>query len=86
MPVACEMREFTKRKMVYNLRVLDKVRETYPDLELHVFYGIEHLHKWGHAELQRTLQTMMAERPWVKYHGATQQDVLMEHLKEASAQ
>jgi glycosyltransferase involved in cell wall biosynthesis len=66
------------------MRVLDKVRETYPDIELHVFYGIEHLHKWGHAELQKTLETMMAERPWVKYHGATQQDVLMGHLKEAS--
>ncbi len=65
------------------MRVLDKVRETYPDIELHVFYGIEHLAKWGHAELQKTLETMIAERPWVKYHGATQQDVLMGHLKES---
>lgn len=63
--------------------VLDKVRETYPDLELHVFYGIEHLHKWGHAELQARLEVMIKERSWVKYHGATQQDVLMTHLKEA---
>ena len=63
--------------------VLDKVRETYPDIELHVFYGIEHLHKWGHAELQARLELMMKERPWVRYHGATQQDVLMGHLKEA---
>ncbi len=65
------------------MRVLDKVRETYPDIELHVFYGIEHLHKWGLADLQQKLKTMMEERPWVKYHGATQQDVLMNHLKEA---
>lgn len=65
------------------MKVLDKVREKYPALELHVFYGIEHLHKWGHAELQARLKTMMEERPWVKYHGATQQDVLMDHFKEA---
>lgn len=63
--------------------VLDRVRETYPDIELHVFYGIEHLHKWGHADLQARLESMMKDRPWVKYHGATQQDVLMTHLKEA---
>lgn len=65
------------------MRVLDKIRETYPDIELHVFYGIEHLHKWGLADLQQRLESMMKERPWVKYHGATQQDVLMNHLKEA---
>jgi glycosyltransferase involved in cell wall biosynthesis len=64
--------------------VLDEVRKTYPDIELHVFYGIEHLHKWGHAELQQRLKTMMEARPWVKYHGATQQDVLMDHFKEAA--
>lgn len=64
--------------------VLDKVREKFPDIELHVFYGIEHLHKWGHAELQQRLKTMMEAREWVKYHGATQQDVLMDHFKEAA--
>lgn len=66
------------------MKVLDKVRETYPDIELHVFYGIEHLDKWGHSALQKTLREMMDARPWVKYHGATQQDVLMDHFKEAS--
>lgn len=66
------------------MRVLDKVRETYPDVELHVFYGIEHLHKYGLADLAARLKAMMEERPWVKYHGATQQDVLMDHLKEAA--
>lgn len=64
--------------------VLDKVREKYPDIELHVFYGIEHLHKYGLQGLADKLKSMMEERPWVKYHGATQQDVLMAHLKEAA--
>jgi glycosyltransferase involved in cell wall biosynthesis len=66
------------------MRVLDKVRETHPDIELHVFYGIEHLHKWGHADLQQRLKEMMEARSWVKYHGATKQDVLIEHFKEAA--
>lgn len=65
------------------MRVLDKVRDKYPNLELHVFYGIEHLHKYGLGELQKTLESMMKERPWVKYHGFTQQDILMNHLKES---
>jgi glycosyltransferase involved in cell wall biosynthesis len=66
------------------MRVLDKVRETYPDIELHVFYGIEHLDKYGLTDLKNMLKAMMDERPWVKYHGFTQQDVLMSHLKEAA--
>lgn len=66
------------------MRVLDKVREKYPEVELHVFYGIEHLHKWGLGSLADKLKAMMGERPWVKYHGATQQDVLIEHFKEAA--
>lgn len=63
--------------------VLDEVRKTHPDIELHVFYGVEHLHKYGLQSLADKLTSMMQERPWVKYHGATQQDVLMRHLKEA---
>jgi glycosyltransferase involved in cell wall biosynthesis len=66
------------------MRVLDKVRETYPDIELHVFYGIEHLPKWGHQELHDKLKAMIVERPWVKYHGATQQDELIRHYKDAA--
>ena len=63
--------------------VMDKVRERYPDLKLHVFYGIEHLPKWGHQALHDKLIKMFAERPWVIYHGATQQQKLVDHFKEA---
>lgn len=65
------------------MRVLDKVREEFPDLELHVFYGIEHLPKYGHQKLHDELKIMMGERPWVKYHGGIQQEALMQHFKEA---
>lgn len=67
------------------MRVLDKVRAKYPLIKLHVYYGIEHLDKWGHAELKQKLQAMMYERrDWVIYHGATQQDELMREFKSAA--
>lgn len=65
------------------IKVMDKAREEFPDLELHVFYGIEHLDKYGLKDLRIKLDKMMKERSWVKYHGATQQDELTKHLKEA---
>lgn len=63
--------------------VLDRVRKEFPDIELHVFYGIEHLPQYGHKDLHDKLWKMFAERPWVKYHGKTEQGVLIEHFKEA---
>ena len=67
------------------MRVLDRVREKYPQIKLHVFYGIEHLHKYGHEELQKKLKLMMEERKdWVVYHGATEQVELMRQFKTAA--
>lgn len=67
------------------MRVLDKVRERHPEIKLHVFYGIEHLPKYGHQQLHDTLLRMFEERrEWVVYHGPTQQEELMRHYKEAS--
>lgn len=66
------------------MRVLDRVRIKYPAITLHVHYGIEHLPRWGHQVLHDKLKVMFAERPWVTYHGATQQDALMESYKRSS--
>jgi len=63
--------------------VCDEVRKEFPDLELHVFYGIEHLPQWGHQALHDKLKGMFASRPWVKYHGKTEQNELIRHFKEA---
>lgn len=63
--------------------VMDEVRNEFPDLELHVFYGIEHLPQWGHQALHDKLKTMFATRPWIKYHGKTEQEELANHLKES---
>lgn len=65
--------------------VLDRVREKYPQIHLHVAYGIEHLDKYGLKELRLKLQSMMEERKdWVKYEGAMQQDDLMRLFKKAA--
>ncbi len=66
------------------MRVLDRVREKHPDIELHVFYGFENLRKFGRGDLADRLEAMVRERPWVKFHGFTQQDRLIEHFKEAA--
>lgn len=65
------------------INVVEKAREKHPDLELHVYYGIEHLHKYGLESLGAKLKEMMAARPWVKYHGNLKQDELAKELMEA---
>ncbi len=67
------------------IRVVGMVRERgYPDLKLHVYYGIEHLSKYGLGALQTKLEQMIKDSPWVVYHGATQQDVLTADLKKTA--
>ena len=65
--------------------VLDKVREKYPDIKLHIFYGWEHLDNYGLKDLRLRLEGMLAERKdWVIYHGAAQQDKLMAEFETAA--
>lgn len=64
--------------------IMDKLVGEFPDLKLHVFYGIEHLPKWGHQALYDKLVKMIAERPHVIYHGKTEQTKLHEHFREAA--
>lgn len=66
------------------MRIMDKVREKHPDAYLAVYYGIEHLPKYGQTDLMHKLKAMMDERPWVKYYGAVHQDELVKHFKEAA--
>lgn len=70
------------------IRVLDKVREKYPQVTLHIHYGFEHFYKTGNQDLIRLadlLKQMIAERSeWITYHGATQQAELMESYKKSA--
>lgn len=63
--------------------VLDQVRRDYPDLELHVYYGLENLYKYGMAGLAEHLKKMMSDRPWVKYHGFTEQSKMYHDVSDA---
>jgi len=66
------------------IRVLDEVRKEYPAITLKVFYGIEHLPKYGLTELHDKLKKLMDERDWIFYHGKTEQKEMMKHFKTAS--
>lgn len=67
------------------MRVLDKVRETYPQVKLSVFYGIEHLDNYGLKDMRIRLEKMFEERKdWVTYYGKTEQTELMKHFKKAA--
>lgn len=64
---------------------MDKVRVEFPKAELHVYYGIENLHKYGPAmaALADELKQMMDARPWVKYHGFTEQNKMYRDVSDA---
>lgn len=62
--------------------VCDEVRKEFPDIELHVYYGLENLYKYGLADLANRLKEMMAERPWVKYHGFTEQSQMYREVSD----
>lgn len=65
--------------------MLDLVREKHP-IELHVFYGFDNLYKSGPPmiALADKLRKMISERPWITYHGNTEQKELTDHIMEAS--
>lgn len=64
--------------------VMDRVVKEIPDATLHAFYGFNGMRAMGaHAEVAR-LEAMIAERPWVKFHGNVTQDQLTEEFKAAA--
>lgn len=64
--------------------VMDKVREEFPEAELHVYYGLDNLYKYGLGDLAEKLKLMMSERPWVKYHGFTEQNKMYRDVADAA--
>lgn len=68
------------------IAICEKVREEFHDVELHVYYGIEGLYKYGPhmAALADKLKVMMSERPWIKYHGFTEQSKMYQDVSDAT--
>lgn len=74
------------RGLEFAIQIVEKARAlTGKPLELHVYYGIEHLPKYGPhmAALAERLKAMFAERSWVKYHGSVEQKTLAREMQEA---
>jgi glycosyltransferase involved in cell wall biosynthesis len=65
--------------------IVERVRQEFPDVELHVYYGIEGLYKYGPvmSALADKLKAMMSERPWIKYHGFTEQSKMYQEVSDA---
>lgn len=67
------------------MQVCDEVIKEFPEIELHVYYGIEGLYKYGPgmSALADKLKAMMAARPYVKYHGFTEQNKMYQEVSDA---
>lgn len=63
--------------------IVEKARKVKPDLELHIFYGMDNMKKYGMAAQAQKLEEMIAVRPWIKYHGNVEQRVLAKEMQEA---
>lgn len=65
------------------MEITDIIRKTHP-IELNVYYGFDNLYKFGLGPMADRLKAMAASRPWVKLHGFTQQDKMVEEFRDAS--
>lgn len=65
--------------------VMDKVVEEFPASELHIYYGYENLYKYGPqmSELADKIKGMIEARPYVKYHGFTEQKKMYQEVSDA---
>lgn len=73
------------RGMDRAILITREARKKFPELKLHLFYGIEHLDKYGRSDLRQHLEKMIKENSdFVVYHGATEQKELLKHMKEAA--
>ena len=62
---------------------MDKIRVVYPEAELHVYYGLENLRKYGLIALADKIDALIAARPWVKVHGFTEQNKMYRDVADA---
>lgn len=63
--------------------VCDEVKKEHPDIELHVYYGLDNLYKYGLVEMANKLKNMMEQRSYVKYHGFTEQSKMYQEVSDA---
>lgn len=71
------------RGLEHAIFILDIVRKEIPWIELHCFYGMENLEKYGLGEKAKMLRELIAERPWIKYVGNVDQKRLVHEFSES---
>lgn len=66
------------------IRVMDYVVKAIPQAELHAFYGFTGMRNAGRHKEVESLEAMIKERPWVKFHGNIDQTRLTTEFKSAA--
>lgn len=65
------------------ISVIEESRKTYPELELHVFYGLDNMKKLGMNKEVEHYENLFKSKPWIKYHGNVPQKELTKHISDA---
>ncbi len=65
--------------------IMDLVRKELPDVRLEIYYGWDGLYKYGPqmSALADRLKAMVAERPWIIYHGFVEQSQMYQEVSDA---
>ena len=63
--------------------VCDELIKEFPEIKLHVYYGLENLYKYGLKDMAEMLKKMMDDRPYVVYHGFTEQSKMYHEVSDA---
>jgi glycosyltransferase involved in cell wall biosynthesis len=72
------------RGLEHAVAVLNLVRIEYPEIELHVFYGLDNMRRGGQGEAADKYEALIKANPWIKMHGNTQQKALLEQYADAA--
>lgn len=65
------------------IRVLGEARKVHPEINLHVYYGVDNMIKFGQqAEADRILG-LMKDKPWITYYGNVDQNTLAKSQMES---
>jgi len=65
------------------LLIMDMVVKEIPEATLDVFYGTDNMRKMGMTAQAEKIEAELRARPYVKYHGNVQQDVLADHFMQS---
>ena len=71
------------RGLIRAMKVMDEVRKTIPDAELHAFYGLDNLYKAGRNDVADKIKAEIRLRPWVTFHGNVDQKTLTKETSDA---